>query len=198
MKKNQSLEIRDQILMQALPDVVFEGWIWAVAENAAISAGYDRTMAHAVFPGGLNDFVGHFSDWADRQAMAILQDEDLDGIRIRDRIHLGVITLIDVLEPWKEPLRRALTYWAVPPRSLLAAKAVWRSADLIWVWAGDTATDYNHYTKRGLLSAVISTTILAWLNDETGSLDRTEAFLDRRIEDVMKIGKALGRQTKAA
>lgn len=198
MENNPSNVIRDRILLQALPDIVFDGWTWAVAERAAQAAGYDRQMSAAVFPDGLPGFVAHFFDWADRQMLETLQDEELEGIRVRDRIQLGVITWIDVVEPWKEALRRALSYWAVPPRHLRAARLVWKTADAIWIWAGDTATDYNHYTKRGLLSGVIGTTILAWLNDETGDLDRTEAFLDRRIENVMKIGQALGRRKKSA
>lgn len=198
MKPNPSNEIRDRILAEILPNVVFDGWSWDGAEQAALAAGYDRKMAAAVFPDGLPGVVGHFFDWADRQMMDILKDEELDGIRIRDRIQLGVITWIDVMEPWKEALRRALTYWAVPPRHLQAARLIWRTADVIWVWAGDTATDYNHYTKRGLLSGVIGATVLAWLNDETGALDRTEAFLDRRIDNVMKLGQALGRAKKTA
>lgn len=198
MQNNPSNEIRDRILVQALPDVVFDGWTWEGAEKAAEAAGYDRQMCAAVFPDLLPGFVAHFSDWADRQMLDTLKDEDLDGIRIRDRIQLGVISWIDVMEPWKEALRRALTYWAVPPRQLQAARLVWRTSDVIWRWAGDTATDYNHYTKRGLLSGVIGATILAWLNDETGDLDRTEAFLDRRIDNVMKLGRALGRQKKSA
>lgn len=198
MKQTQTLQIRDQLLNQALPDIVFDGWTWEVAERAAVSAGYDKTMARAVFPGGLSDFVGHLSDWADRQTLEILSHTDREALRIRDRIHLGVITRIETLQPWREAVRRAVTYWSVPTRTLQAGRLVWRSADTIWIWAGDTATDYNHYTKRALLSAVISATTLAWLNDETGDLARTEAFLDRRIENVMKLGKALGRFKKSA
>jgi ubiquinone biosynthesis protein COQ9 len=198
VKQNASNQIRDQLLNQALPDIVFDGWTWAVAERAAISAGYDKTMARAVFPGGLSDFVGHLSDWTDRQTLETLSHVDRDALRIRDRIHLGVMTRIETLQPWREALRRAVTYWSVPTRAFQAGRLLWRSADAIWIWAGDTATDYNHYTKRALLSGVISTTTLAWLNDETGDLKRTEMFLDRRIENVMKLGKALGRLKKSA
>lgn len=198
VKQNASNQIRDQLLNQALPDIVFDGWTWAVAERAAISAGYDKAMARAVFPGGLSDFVGHLSDWTDRQTLETLSHVDCDALRIRDRIHLGVMTRIETLEPWREALRRAVTYWSVPTRAFQAGRLLWRSADTIWVWAGDTATDYNHYTKRALLSGVISATTLAWLNGETGDLNRTEMFLERRIENVMKLGKALGRLKKSA
>lgn len=198
MTQKPSDTIRDEMLLQALPNIVFDGWTWDVAEQAAIAAGYDKTMARAVFPGGLSEFVSHLSDWADRQMLEKLEHVDNAAMRVRDRIHLGVMTRLDALEPWREPVRRAMTYWAVPTRSLLAGRCVWRSADRIWVWAGDTATDYNHYTKRGLLSGVISATTLAWLNNDHSDPDKVSAFLDRRLDHVLKLGRALGRFKKTA
>jgi len=61
--------------------------------------------------------------------------------------------------------------------------------DEMWVAAGDTATDWNHYSKRILLSNVYTTTLQVWLADESEGLAETEAFLRRRIEDVMQIEK---------
>lgn len=195
---NPTDQIRDRLLTQALPSIAFDGWTWDVAEDSAVACGYDKTMARAVFPAGLSDFVGHLSDWADRQMLEILDDVNSSDMRIRDRIHLGVMTRIEILKPWREPLRLAMAYWAVPHRSLMAGRNVWRTADHIWVWAGDTATDYNHYTKRALLSGVITATTLAWLNDESDDLSDVEAFLDRRIENVMSLGKTIGRFKKSA
>ena len=51
--------------------------------------------------------------------------------------------------------------------------------------------DFNFYTKRALLAAVISTTTLYWLDDTTDDGEGSWAFLDRRVADVMKI-PALG------
>ena len=198
MAPRKTNEIRDRILEQALPDVAFDGWTWDVAERAAMGAGYDKAMARAVFPGRINDFTGHFSAWADEQMMAGLEPLDPENLRIRDRIAAGVMARIDALTPWREATRRAVTYWAVPTRSLMGGRLVWRTADAIWVWAGDQATDYNHYTKRVLLSGVITATTLAWLNDETGSRESTEEFLARRIENVMQMGKIIGRIKKPA
>jgi ubiquinone biosynthesis protein COQ9 len=198
MKINSTDQIRDTLLEQALPEIAFDGWIWDVAERSAESAGYDKAMAKAVFPGGLSDFVAHLSDWGDRQMLDSLSLINLDDMRIRDRIHLGVMTRIEILSPWREAVRRAMAYWSVPHRSLQAGRIVWRSADRIWLWAGDTAQDYNHYTKRALLGGVISTTSLAWLNDDAGDLAATEAFLDRRIDNVMKLGKKIGKFRKSA
>lgn len=190
--------IRDRILLQALPEVAFDGWVWDVANRAAQVAGYDKTMAAAVFSGGLQDFVGHFSDWTDRQMLDRLANSDSTAMCVRDRVRAGVMARLDTLSPWREATRRAMTYWMVPTRHFQAGRVLWRSADCLWIWAGDTATDYNHYTKRILLSGVISSTTLAWLDDESGDLGATEDFLDRRIENVMQLGKMLGRQRKQA
>ena len=52
-----------------------------------------------------------------------------------------------------------------------------------------TSTDYNHYTKRLLLSAVLASTTLYVFSQETYSADTTHDFLNRRIENVLQINK---------
>lgn len=186
-------DIKDKIIEAILPDIAFDGWTWRCVQAAAVKAGYDKDMANAVFPSELCDVLNHFSDWVDRQMMAQLSDIDPESLRIRDRIHEAVMTRIEVLEPHKEALKQAMSYWSLPHRAPRAGKIMWRTADRIWVWAGDTATDYNHYTKRGLLCGVMSSTILAWVNDDSDDMEAVEAFLDRRINNVLAIGKTIGR-----
>lgn len=185
--------IKDKIIEAVLPEIAFDGWTWRCVQAAAVKAGYDKDMADAVFPSGLCDVLAHFSDWIDRQMMGQLEDIDPDSLRIRDRIHEAVMTRIEVLEPYKDALQQAMAYWSLPHRVPRAGKVMWRTADRIWNWAGDTATDYNHYTKRGLLCGVMSSTILAWVNDSSNDMEAVEAFLDRRINNVLTIGKTIGR-----
>ena len=160
MKENLTA-IKDEILLALLPDVPFDGWTWEGAQAACIRAGHDEDMARAVFPGGLHDVAGHFADWADREMLARLKDVDIEALRVRDRVRDAVMTRIWILQEHREAEKMALSYWALPPHSLRAGKVLWRTADRIWDWAGDTATDYNRYTKRGLLSGVISATMMA-------------------------------------
>jgi len=96
-----------------------------------------------------------------------------------------------VLNSYKDAVDQSLHFWIWPTRKLRAAKITWRTADVIWNWAGDDARDYNRYTKRGLLSGVIASTTIAWLNDASTNMDKTKSFLDRRIENVMKLGKVI-------
>ena len=65
-------------------------------------------------------------------------------------------------------------------------------ADAVWKAAGDRSIDYNYYTKRILLSGVYAVTINTWFTDETPDFAETRAVLRVRIEDVLKVGKAIG------
>lgn len=190
---NDNQNIPDRILISLLPDVPFDGWTWDGVKKAAIGAGFDADMAQAVFPNRVSDVLKHFSDWADRQMLEHLQEIQTQDMRIRERIQIAVMTRMNVLYPYKEAVRAGAGFWMRPTQKMAGGKILWKSADKIWNWAGDDATDYNHYTKRALLSGVIATTMMAWLQDESGDLKETENFLARRIENVLMIGGSAGK-----
>jgi len=194
------LEIRDKILHAALPSVVFDGWGWDLLETAAVQAGYEKSMARAVFPDGIPDALAHFADMMDRAMLARLKKDvaNIEDLRIRDRVRTAVLARFDALRPHKAAEKLALRYWSMPLRSIQGGKILWRTADHIWNWAGDTATDYNRYTKRGLLSGVLAATLLTWIDDDTADMSVTSAFLDRRIENVMQVGRITSKLKKKA
>ena len=99
-------------------------------------------------------------------------------------------TRLEILQPHKPAVSAALAFMALPPRNLHLPKMVWTTADRLWqAAAGDTATDFNHYTKRLLLAGVLTSTTLYWLNDKSHGQENTWAFLDRRIANVLKVGQ---------
>ena len=65
----------------------------------------------------------------------------------------------------------------------------------MWRLAGDTATDYNHYTTRAILGSVYAATLAVYVSDESEGFSDTAAFLDRRIEGIMRFEKAKARFT---
>lgn len=188
--KNQT--IRDKIIESVLPAVPFEGWSARALEKAAVEAGYKKSMVRAVFPDGVADALDHFADWADRRMLKKLNKTDPEDLRVRDRIRTAVLARLDVLKPHREAERQAVIYWSLPFRAARGGRILWRTAHRIWDWAGDTSTDYNHYTKRTLLSGVLASSTLAWLDDE----DSAPGFVDRRIENVMEWGRLLGKIKK--
>lgn len=191
MASNES--IKDKIIESALPDIPFDGWTADVLERAAVAAGYEPAMITAVFPKGVKDAVIYFSHWADRQMLDALKKTNPVSLKVRERIALAVRMRFERLEPFREAERLAIAYWMRPFRKFEGARLVWKTADAIWDWAGDTSTDYNRYTKRGLLSGVLTATAFFWLNDQSAGRADSWAFLDRRIENVLSVGKIVGR-----
>ena len=131
--------------------------------------------------------------------VAALADADLDSMKVREKIAFAVRTRLEQATPHKEAVRRALGILALPGNSGLATRSLYRTCDEIWYACGDRSTDFNFYTKRGLLAAVYTSTMLFWLDDESADHEATWAFLGRRIENVMQIPKLqsrLGNVTK--
>lgn len=185
--------LKDKILAVALSNVTFDGWNSQLLANAARNSGVDEDLMPELFPKGIASLLAHFSSWADRKMLEKLPAKKLEKLKIRDRITLGVKTRLEILEPHKDAVRQALGFYAAPWRKPQLARNIWRTADHIWHAAGDTATNYNHYTKRTLLSGVLTSTMLCFLGDTSDKHKETWEFLDRRIEQVLKIGQFIGK-----
>jgi ubiquinone biosynthesis protein COQ9 len=109
---------------------------------------------------------------------------------IRQRIIALVTARLKLLAPDREALRRALAIMAMPTNSARAARLGWRAADVMWRAAGDNATDFNHYSKRLTLTTVYAATLLVFVDDDSEDWAESRAFLNRRIEGVMRFERA--------
>ncbi|MFD1625078.1 COQ9 family protein [Azospirillum griseum] len=183
-------QLRDELLLATLPNVLFDGWSLQSLRDGAEQAGLDSTALLRAFPGGVADAVAHFSAWTDAETLKRLDADPLDGLKVREKIARAVRTHFEVLEPHREAKRRQLAYLAMPQNIPLGLSLLHATVDSLWFAAGDTATDYNHYTKRALLAAVVSATTFYWLDDPSEDHAESWAFLDRRLADVMRVGKA--------
>jgi ubiquinone biosynthesis protein COQ9 len=182
--------LRDAILLAALPNVVFDGWSLQSLRDGTEMAGFEPSTLLRAFPGGVADAVAHFAGWTDRETLNRLDAHPLETMRVRDKVALAVRTHFDVLAPHREAKRRQLAYLALPQNVALGLKLLYRSVDAMWFAAGDTSTDFNHYTKRALLAAVLSSSTFYWLDDRSEGHVETWAFIERRLADVMSVGKA--------
>ncbi len=178
-----------EILAQALPLVVFEGWNQHTLRKAAQAAGYRGTDAIRVFPGGAIQAVDAFLESSDIAMMEGLAGYHLETMKIRERIATAVRLKLAAMEPHREAVRKALAIQAMPFYCTHALKSLYNTVDAIWYAIGDTSTDFNFYTKRLTLAGVYSSTLLFWLDDKSPGHALTSAFLDRRIEEVMQFEK---------
>ncbi|MCR6628875.1 MAG: COQ9 family protein [Magnetospirillum sp.] len=178
-------QIRDRLVLAALPHVVFDGWSAKALEHAAADEGLEPSLAERAFLGGPAAAVEHFIDLADRLMAEDVANVDLATLRVPDRIFLIMEGRLKRWTPHREAVRRALAVLAFNPG--VAARAAARSVDAIWALAGDSSHDFSWYTRRATLGAVYSATVLYWLEDASADNTETWAFLRRRLGDVGRV-----------
>jgi ubiquinone biosynthesis protein COQ9 len=187
--------IREALLDAILPHVPFDGWsepaFRAALADAEAMSGLDPALGRAACPRGAVDLALAYHDRGDARMLARLRREDLSALRFRDRIAAAIRFRLEAVEE-KDAVRRAATLFALPHLAADGARAVWRTADLIWTALGDSSEDVNWYTKRASLAGVHSATVLYWLGDTSPGHQDTWEFLDRRIDDVMRFEKVKG------
>ena len=188
-------EIRDFLAPHIAREAAFDGWTKDAVINAARAENVDEELALLAFniEGKRIDPMDMIDAWIqsiDAEMERRLPAEKLATMKIRERIRQLVETRIDLLAENRESLRRALSIEAMPLNAPRALKWGWRSADIMWRLAGDTATDYNHYTKRAMLGSIYAATLAVLINDDSDNQAETRAFLGRRIDNVMSFEKA--------
>ena len=182
---------RDRLLEAALVHIPFEGWSRRALFAGAADLGLQPGSARRLFPRAGDDMLVHLERWADRQMLARVGP--LEGMRVRDRIAALVRTRLEVLGPHREAMRRATAARLLPSNGFAACGSLWRTVDLMWSAAGDDTRDASYYPKRSLLAAVWTSTFLFWLDDRSEGCADTWAFLERRIDNVMQIGRLRAR-----
>jgi ubiquinone biosynthesis protein COQ9 len=191
-------EMRIMLAVELPHHAAFDGWTPEALALAAAATGIDPAVAVLAFPGGAMDMIDAWFAHIDSAMLVNLSPETLASLKIRARITALVEARLDLLSTDIEALRRALAVLALPPNLPRAVKLGWRAADAMWHAAGDTATDFNHYSKRSILGGVYAATIMAMLDDESEDYADTRAFLGRRINDIMRFEKLKGRFTHSA
>ena len=191
-------EMRNLLAAELPRHAAFDGWTPAALDLAAGATGINPAVARLAFPGGAVDMIDAWFARVDGAMLDHLPPETLSAMKIRARINALVQARLDLVAADMEALRRALAILALPQNLARAATLNWRAADAMWRAAGDTTTDFNHYSKRAILGTVYAATVMAMLADESEGRADTRAFLDRRIEGIMNFEKFKGRFAHSA
>ena len=188
MKSPLAERERDRLIAAMLPDVAFDGWSSHTLKAAARRTGIPVEEAVALFPRGAPDLVAAFSRWADRRMLDRLEGAVLDELRLSARIALALRLRFEAIAPWHEAVRRAAVVLAMPLHVPLGLQLLYETVDGIWYVVGDKSTDFSFYTKRATLAGVMTAATLYWLEDRSPGFANTQAFIDRRLDDLHRIG----------
>ncbi|MDB6176688.1 COQ9 family protein [Paracoccus sp. Z330] len=184
---------QDRLLRAALEHVPFDGMNERALLAGARDIGLPQALARVHFPQGGAGLAAAYHRRADASLRDWLATSPPEG-RFRDRVAEAVWQRLKLVDP--ELVRAGAAVLALPQNSVLAARLVWETADVIWVGLGDNSDDANWYSKRATLSAVISATVLFWLGDMSEGHQDTREFLDRRIDGVMRFEMVKSRLSK--
>lgn len=183
-------ELRPRLVAAMLPHVPFDGWTAESRDLAADAESIDRDIAAMALPDAAA-MIDAYTLRAD--AMMVDAMADAGQLKVRDRIRLALRSRLEAASPDREAVRRALAVLMQPQNAALSARTLWRTADAMWRAAGDTATDFNHYSKRVILAGVYSASLLYWLDDDSDDHEASWGFIDRRIDGIMKFEKTKAR-----
>jgi ubiquinone biosynthesis protein COQ9 len=175
-------EAEQRLLDAALPHAARLGWTRRLMSAAARRAGLSLADAELLAPAGPRDLAALLARRHDARALNALAAIDPLSLKVRERIRAAVLARCQAAVEDGEATRRWCGFLALPPNAALGLRLAWASADGLWRWAGDTATDENHYTKRALLAEILISTLAVRL---AMGANAAAAHLDSRIEAVM-------------
>ena len=180
--------VTEKLLDAALNHVAFDGWSDATFRAAVSESGVDEAAAKVACPRGAVDLAIAFHKRGDAAMEDRFKREDLSELRYSEKGAAAIRFRLEAVTD-KEAVRRGTTLFSLPIYAADGAKLIWGTADKVWTLLGDRSDDFNWYSKRATLSGVYGSTVLFWLGDDSPDHSATWAFLDRRIEDVMRIEK---------
>jgi ubiquinone biosynthesis protein COQ9 len=186
-------ELRLEMAPRIAAAAVFDGWSREAVATAAADLGVEPAVAAYAFPGGALDMIAAWIAHVDAAMARALPGQALAELPVHKRIRRLLQFRLAALTGQEEALRRALAIMALPSNVPRAARLGWHSADVMWRLAGDTAADYNHYTKRAILAGVYAATLAVFVDDKSEGKAETLAFLDRRLAGIGRFEKLKAR-----
>ena len=162
------------------------GWNGRLVREACEANGLSRGDEELLLPNGARDLAALLSRRHDARALESLAETPAAMLKMRERIARALETRLEVAMAHPEAEKRAAGFMALPTNADLVLSLTWATADRLWRWAGDTATDWNHYSKRTILSGILIPALtMRWFDGR----DAAEAFVAARIENVMAFEK---------
>ena len=197
MKKKIS-NYSEKLVLGMLLNIPFDGLQWEALYRAAEDlkiyknplTNENKIELKNFFENDLVNTIIAFNDYLDDKMEDSFLKTKKNKQRTPEKIKSLILNRISASLDFKDGIVSSFGFMSLPQNSKLSLKMLYNTCDRIWRVSGDQSTDFSFYTKRLILSGVYSSTLMYWIQDNTGDLKNTEDFLNRRLEDVSKIGKA--------
>ena len=189
MKNSYKVDLVTKMLNH-VPDL---GWTWDALSKTALNSkkmkSHSEEELQTIFDNKISNIIGIFNDKLDEDMFAIFNPENNKNLRVTQTVKALVLSRLRASENYKSIIKTSLFFMAQPGNAYEALNQLMKTSNKIWEIAGDTSRGRNFYSKRLILAGVYSSTLAYWLAKETRSIDESEDFLDKRLDDVKNIGK---------
>ena len=189
MKKSYKVDLVTKMLSY-VPDL---GWTWDALYKGALKSKKTKNLSdeelHSLFDNKISNIIGIFNDKLDEEMVAAFYAENNKNLGVTQTVKALVLYRLRASENYESIIKTSLFFMAQPGNAYEAFKQLMKTSNKIWETAGDNSTGRNFYSKRLILAGVYSSTLAYWLAKETRSIDGSEHFLDKRLDDVKNIGK---------
>ena len=133
MDQNTTMDAaKDAVLDAALAHVPFDGWSAATLAAATADSGVAPGLVTALFPRGAVDLALAYHYRGDGLMRDRFAAEDHTGLRYSEKVARAVRLRLEASSD-KEAVRRGTTLFALPQHVADGAKAIWGTADAIWL-----------------------------------------------------------------
>jgi ubiquinone biosynthesis protein COQ9 len=183
---------KEQFLLQFLKNTAFDGWGEGNFHKTAKQLNFENNFEDILFSGGVEELTLYFAELVQNKfklnAENIVATKEKLQVKAKklmiEKIRL-YISEIGSLEGFKA----FVSYFFKPASIFTGAKGVYNFASESWYLLNDKSTDFSYYTKRISFSGIYAKAVIYAVNDTSENLQHTELFIERKIDDLMKLNK---------
>ncbi|MDG1436414.1 MAG: COQ9 family protein [Rickettsiaceae bacterium] len=168
-----------------------EAWSKELIAHCELECKMSPGYHHILFLEGGAQMLDEFESWQDDIMLQELMSKERPQ-KIREQIALALETrIINIIS--KNALIHISSALALPSKILVGSEASCRTCDAIWKYAGDKSTDFNFYTKRGLLLPVYLSAKAFYISDESDDHKDTKEFIKNALDNIINIASLKNR-----
>ncbi len=166
---------------------LLENHMWSpeIIKEAEQLCGFDIAYHKILFDGDHSKFLKEFEGWQDELMLEQLGQMERPA-KIREQIAIALeVRIMQVVS--KNVSMNNSAYFLMPSNILAGNESACHTCDLIWKYAGDKSTDFNYYTKRGLLLPVYLSAKSFYFADNSANQEATREFIKNALDNIINI-----------
>jgi len=190
-------ENQQKIIDNFLEISAFEGWSNESLRLAIIKSGIDEKYLELLFEDKIYSLISLITrNYWNKLILIVNNNPDFIKLKISQKISYLIYNFITIDQKNKISHQRLLNFYLMPQGLiksssstglkpfLLALNQSYFVADFMWNYIGDKSTDINFFSKRIILSKIISRSFIFYLKNDDLSL--LQKFIDDQIVNILK------------